>query len=288
MDKLLCWVLRAFNQEFSGSSRVDLYDAFTRFLIEQYAKKRRTVLIIDEAQNLSSQVLEELRMLPNINADKHMVLQLILVGQTQLRELMRQPELQQLRQRVSADYHLKALDENETRAYILHRTRHAGRDLALFTKEACDRVHRASRGIPRVINVICDSALVFGYARQAALIDEGLIEQVLGEMQVAGVLPAEDFGGPWKEAPAENPVKPVKKVPPSISRAPGSCSAACATDLPQRGSRLSATRKLQPWLSGSHALRGSPEPRRSASPPESRFPDTGRRAPTEMPGSSSS
>ncbi len=121
MDKLLCWVLRAFNQEFSGSSRVDLYDAFTRFLIEQYAKKRRTVLIIDEAQNLSSQVLEELRMLPNINADKYMVLQLILVGQTQLRELMRQPELQQLRQRVSADYHLKALDENETRAYILHR-----------------------------------------------------------------------------------------------------------------------------------------------------------------------
>jgi type II secretory pathway predicted ATPase ExeA len=121
MDKLLRWVLRAFNQEFSGSSRVDLYDAFTRFLIEQYAKKRRTVLIIDEAQNLSSQVLEELRMLPNINADKHMVLQLILVGQTQLRELMRQPELQQLRQRVSADYHLKALDENETRAYILHR-----------------------------------------------------------------------------------------------------------------------------------------------------------------------
>ncbi len=117
-----------------------------------------------------------------------------------------------------------------------------------------------------MINVICDSALVFGYARQAVLIDEGLIEQVLGEMQVAGALPAEDFGGPGKEAPAENPVKPVKKVPPSISRAPGSCSAACATDLPQRGSRLSATRKLQPWLSGSHALRGSPEPRRSASP----------------------
>lgn len=194
MGKLLRWVLCAFNQEFSGNSRVALHDAFTDFLIDQYANKRRTVLIIDEAQNLSSKMLEELRMLLNINVHKQMVLQLILVGQPQLRELMRQPELLQFRQRVSADLHLQALEENETRAYILHRTRHAGCERALFTNAACDLVYRASKGIPRVINTICDNALVFGYARQKETITVDVIEQVLGQMREAGSLPAGDFG----------------------------------------------------------------------------------------------
>ncbi|MEJ2621606.1 MAG: AAA family ATPase, partial [Candidatus Thiodiazotropha sp.] len=134
MGELLQWVLLAFGLEYREKERVVLHDLFTQFLIDQYAQNKRTVLIVDEAQNLEAQVLEELRLLSNINADKHQVLQIILVGQPQLRSLLMHEDLLQFQQRVSIDYHLSALDENETRAYIFHRTRSAGRKKPLFTK----------------------------------------------------------------------------------------------------------------------------------------------------------
>ena len=124
--ELMQWVMLAFGLDHKGTNKVQMYGAFTDFVIDEYAKNRRTVLIIDEAQNLKAKTLEELRMLSNINADKHQVLQLILVGQPELRKILRKPELVQFAQRVSVDYHLGALTFEETLEYIKHRLRMAG------------------------------------------------------------------------------------------------------------------------------------------------------------------
>ena len=114
IDELLRWVLLAFRLDYKANMQIELFDTFTKFLIDQYAKGRRTVLIVDEAQNLRANTLEELRMLSNINADKDLLLQLVLVGQPALRRLLRQPELAQFAQRVLVDFHIQPLSEKET------------------------------------------------------------------------------------------------------------------------------------------------------------------------------
>ncbi|MCB1762476.1 MAG: AAA family ATPase [Gammaproteobacteria bacterium] len=187
MGELLQWVLYAFGQDYRETNRVTLFDTFTRFLIEEYAQNHRTVLIIDEAQNLHPQVLEELRMLSNVNADKNQVLQLILVGQPQLLSLLKRPELLQFRQRIAVDYHLNALDESDVLRYIEHRTRHAGVERLLFTEEAARLIYRASSGIPRIVNLICDTALVYGFADNKQLIDKELLQSVLLDKNRTGL-----------------------------------------------------------------------------------------------------
>ena len=119
---------------------------------------------MDEAQNLEIETLEELRMFSNINADKDLVLQLILAGQPQLKAKLERPELQQFAQRIAVSYHLVPLTEQETIKYIRHRVTHAGGRQELFTEEAYRSVYDHSSGIPRLINVLCDTALVYGYA----------------------------------------------------------------------------------------------------------------------------
>jgi general secretion pathway protein A len=181
IGELLQWVLFAFNLEYRHKAKVELYETFVNFIIDEYARKKRTVLIIDEAQNMSSQTLEELRMLSNINADKHQVLQLILVGQPELRNTLRRPELVQFAQRIAVDYYLNHLDSEETREYIYHRITVAGGDNSLFTSEACELVYEASNGIPRLINTICDTAFVYALAEQKEAIDTKLMKEVIRE-----------------------------------------------------------------------------------------------------------
>ncbi|MES9970384.1 MAG: AAA family ATPase [Candidatus Thiodiazotropha sp.] len=185
MGELLQWLLYAFNLDYRETHKVGLYDLFTQFLIDQYASDKRTVLIVDEAQNLQPDVLEELRLLSNINADKHQVLQIILVGQPQLRELLRHRDLLQFQQRISVDFHLSELDAEEARIYILQRLRLAGREKPLFTKNAISLVYQASGGIPRVINTLCDTALVYGFADQKQVIDNEVIGKVLKDKRAA-------------------------------------------------------------------------------------------------------
>lgn len=184
---LLQWIMLAFGQPYDGFSSVALFDAFQRFLISEYAAGRRVVLIIDEAQNLNPGSLEGLRMLSNINADKDQLLQMILVGQPQLKDLLRQPELQQFAQRVSVDFHIPPLEAAEVEAYIKHRLAVAGRDALLFTSEACDQIALASRGIPRRINIICDTAMVYGFSVEAATIDAHFISEVISDKEKYGV-----------------------------------------------------------------------------------------------------
>jgi general secretion pathway protein A len=187
-DGLLPWVLMSLNQPFEGSHPA-LFKQFQQFLHDQYARGRRTILIIDEAQNLASDALEELRMLSNINTDKQQFLQIILVGQPQLKELLRAPQLLQFAQRVSSDFHLRPLNDREVGEYIEFRLKAVGAPSQLFTDDACRFVAGTSRGIPRTINVLCDTALVYGFAAGAGSITAELVSTVVQNKAQFGVLP---------------------------------------------------------------------------------------------------
>lgn len=188
IDDLLGWIMLAFNQPYEGKSNLALFDEFQQFLIRSYAEDKRVVLIIDEAQNLTAGALESLRMLSNINADKDQLLQIILVGQPQLRDLLRNPELEQFYQRVSVDFFIPPLQPFEVDKYIQHRLHVAGRDKALFTPGASRLIGESSRGIPRSINILCETCLVYGYSSNSEKIDINLVREVISDRNEFGVL----------------------------------------------------------------------------------------------------
>jgi len=187
--ELLQWVLLAFKLDYRGKEKVELYQCLAEFMEQQYSQGRRTVLIIDEAQNLNPEALEELRMLSNINADKDQILQLILVGQPELREKLRNPALTQFAQRIAVDFHLGVLELQETCEYIRHRLVAAGGDPNIFEPAACIAVHYYSRGAPRLINILCDTALVCAFSEQSKKIDADLIHDVVRDKSGGGLLP---------------------------------------------------------------------------------------------------
>ncbi len=201
--ELLNWVLNAFHISHTGKSKVELYQLFVDFLLQEYAQDRRVVLIVDEAQNMDPETLEELRMLSNINADKDLVLQVILSGQHQLRDLLQRPELLQFAQRITADFHLNGLNEEETRLYVRHRLQTAGGDPDLFDDAVYPLLHRHSGGTPRLINVLCDTALVYGYAEQVKRIPATLMEDVIREKRQTGLFP--DAAAPDTPEPPAQP-----------------------------------------------------------------------------------
>jgi len=187
--ELLHWVLMALGaQTDTDASYVRLFAQFQDFLIAEYAAGRRTLLIFDEAQNLSVETLEELRMFSNINADKDELLQLVLVGQPELRELIGRPRLVQFAQRVAAEYHLPGMTAPAVRDYIRHRLRVAGATREIFTPAACECVHVASRGVPRLVNQICDYALVYAFTDGLDAVDAGVIEAVVVDRRTHGNL----------------------------------------------------------------------------------------------------
>lgn len=187
--ELLNWVLLAYNLDSEGKSKAQMHQIFISFLIEQYAQNKHTVLIVDEAQNMSADTLEELRMLSNINADKDQVLQVILAGQPALRETLRKPELMQFAQRIAVDYYLEALNIDETGAYIHHRLKVAGSKKPIFTEEACDAIYTYSGGTPRLINLLCDTSLVYGFAEQNKKISAELVHDVVREQHSNSIIP---------------------------------------------------------------------------------------------------
>lgn len=177
---LLRWVLNALGIEHDRSADyVDMHQELQDFCIDQYAEGRHVVLVIDEAQNLSIESLEELRMLTNINSNKDELLQLILVGQPELRDMIRRPELRQFAQRVAAAYHLKPLDVKTTRAYIAHRLMHVGGTGKEFSGPAMTRIHEVTTGIPRMINKLCDLAMIYGAGAERKAISINLINELV-------------------------------------------------------------------------------------------------------------
>jgi type II secretory pathway predicted ATPase ExeA len=159
---LLRWVLNALDVPLPPQTDyVSLFQTFQNFVVAEYAEGRHVVLIIDEAQNLGSEMLEELRMLTNINSGKDELLQLILSGQPELRALVTRPELRQFAQRVTATYHINAFELPETRAYIHSRLQRVGGEGNEITPQAIRHIHEEADGIPRMINKLCDLALVY-------------------------------------------------------------------------------------------------------------------------------
>jgi general secretion pathway protein A len=203
---LLSWVLMGFGEPFANKTHVELFSHLQSFFISEYSKGRRVVLIIDEAQNLSADMLEELRMLSNINAGKDQLLQLILVGQPQLKELLNKPELLQLAQRVGSDFHLTPLNVEEVHAYIDTRLAIAGCRRRVFTDRAIDSIAEHSRGVPRVINIITDTALVYAFSAEELVVGVETIRNVIRDKSEFGV-----FGLASDEAAAP-PLRPASEA----------------------------------------------------------------------------
>lgn len=183
--KLVC---REFELEVKGIDKAGMVDLFHDYLIEQFAGSKRVVLIIDEAQNLTPKTMEEIRLLSNLESEKHHLIQIILVGQPELRIKLQRSDLQQLVQRVTVHCHLSGLSEDDVKNYIVHRMQIGGApDSNVFDETAIKAIVENSRGIPRLINIICDTALVYGYADSLKNIDEQIIRDVVKERTASGL-----------------------------------------------------------------------------------------------------
>jgi putative secretion ATPase (PEP-CTERM system associated) len=205
--ELLEAILMDFGLPAEGRSKPAMLRDLGQFLVQQRLEGKRPLLVVDEAQNLSTEALEEVRLLSNLETEKSKLLQIVMVGQPNLRDKLASPALEQLRQRISVSYHLPPLDASDTEAYINYRLQHAAlrRPALRFPADAAALVHHRSRGVPRTINVICDAALVFGYAEERHDIDRRLIEEVVGELEATSVLP--------RQAPAEEPAAALIAAP---------------------------------------------------------------------------
>ena len=162
--QLLRSILRELDLEASGNDRVRLLERLNAFLLERAGAGEDVVLFVDEAQDMSDDLLEQVRLLSNLETDDRKLLQIVLVGQPELRDKLELPELRQLRQRITVRYHLGPIDRQETEAYILHRLQVAGANgRPTFSRWALRAVHVYARGVPRLINAVCDAALLAGY-----------------------------------------------------------------------------------------------------------------------------
>ena len=187
-EELIESILLDFGIETTGRKPVMLKQ-LADFLVSERTAGRLVLLVIDEAQNLSLPALEEVRMLSNLETEKSKLVQIVLVGQPDLRAKLAQPGLEQLRQRVTVSYHLNPLDADETEAYINHRLRRAAAGPPIeFPRDVTDLVHARSQGIPRIVNVICDAMLLFGYGAEQHTIDRGLADEALSELEATGGL----------------------------------------------------------------------------------------------------
>ena len=198
-----------------GSAK-ELVDQLNHYLLRAHAAGRRVVLIVDEAQNLSVEVLEQVRLLTNLETESQKLLQIILIGQPELRELLGRNELRQLAQRVTARFHLQPLAREDTIAYVRHRLRIAGASSEIFSRAALREVHRLSGGVPRVINIICDRALLGAYTEDQHHVNSALVRraasEIFGERLAPGwltpviasvclLLAAAAAGVLWRQAP---------------------------------------------------------------------------------------
>lgn len=166
------------------SNKRKIFNLLNRFLLEQLARNRNVVLIIDEAQNLKPRLLEQIRLLSNLETEKEKLIQIALVGQPQLHEKLSSPSLEQLRQRIGVRYHIYPIEKDEVAGYIEHRLRVAGSNGSLvFLPDAVEEVYKFSLGVPRLINLVCDKALLFGYVHEQKIIDGDIVRKSVDELK---------------------------------------------------------------------------------------------------------
>jgi len=181
-------LLQEINREFgilSASSETrELHQALNEFLLHENSENRTVVLIIDEAQNLSRDVLEQVRLISNLETEREKLIQIVLVGQPELRDLLAREDLRQLRQRITVRYHLERMDEGDIHSYIRHRIRIAaeGREPVSFTKAAVKRIARSSKGLPRLINSLCDRAILLAYTKDSREISAEMAAAAIADL----------------------------------------------------------------------------------------------------------
>ncbi len=206
---LLQLILGDFGIEDVPKSKTECLSRLNEYLIANFAKKKRSLLVIDEAQNLSREALEEVRLLSNLYTQNHALLQIILCGQPELQQIIADPSLAQLAQRIAIKYHLAPLNKEETREYIQYRLEKAGAaNQDLFTPEALDLIYARTGGIPRAINILCNAALVYGYADELPQINDAVIKQVVADNNEAmgkPDTPAAGKSGKKNAPPAKTP-----------------------------------------------------------------------------------
>lgn len=181
------WIALALNISIDYTEKAALYGKIQNFIIGQYALGKRVLLIVDEAQNMSASSLEQLRLFSNINGNSDFLLQILLVGQPELSQLLSKPELAQVAQRVSVEYHLEPLDWHETRSYIHHRLKIAKGEPTLFADDAIGAIYYQSGGVPRLINTLADYALVHAYAKSEIKVTLETAMEVLRSRKIGGV-----------------------------------------------------------------------------------------------------
>jgi general secretion pathway protein A len=231
-----------------GRSKPYLLHDLARFLVDQRTAGRLALLVVDEAQNLNPLALEELRMISNLETEKSKLIQILLVGQPSLRDLLAEPALEQLRQRVTVNYHLQPLDSAETAAYVNHRLRRAALGTPLeFSRDVTQLIHLYSQGVPRKINVIADAVLVFGYGENRRTIDVDLTNMVLSELEATGV---------WAP-PVQASVPPADSLPALAAREREFAARTAA--LAEREDRIAEQQRAllrERWVARGHAASG--------------------------------
>jgi general secretion pathway protein A len=181
---LLSMINKDFGLDIKNKDKAQLLSDLTEFLIDQYGKGRKSILIIDEAQNLSPDVLEEIRLISNLETDKAKLLQIILVGQPELRKVIAQPNLRALRQRTNISCHIYPLLRNETEEYLFHRLEIAGnREAVSFQDGTIDLIHNFARGIPRLINFVCDFLLLSAFVDNTREISLDMAKEVINDLE---------------------------------------------------------------------------------------------------------
>jgi len=183
-DELMKAIAMEYGLPVNGLDRLNTLAVINQFLLQQVERGRETVLIIDEAQDLTDDLLEQVRLLSNLETDDRKLLQIVLFGQPELRDRLNNPRLRQLRQRITVRYHLLPLTRFEVSQYVQHRLEVSGaKGAPYFTRPAMWRVHRYSHGIPRLVNAICDKALLAGFVQQADRINYGMIGRAIRELE---------------------------------------------------------------------------------------------------------
>lgn len=209
LGHLLSWVATAFELNAVGKDDAALYNLFIEFLLAQYALGKRTVLIIDEAQNLKADTLEELRMLSNVNNEKDQLLQIVLVGQPELLDTLNLPQLRQFAQRISIHCHLSPLAAAETAAYIRHRLHVVGGAPEIFDDTACAAIHYFTGGVPRLINLLCDQAMVYGFSEDRPTINFELIAEVVLDRNSSGLNVFRELSIGWTPVALLGELQPI-------------------------------------------------------------------------------
>lgn len=182
--QLLRAILNDFGLSVKGRDRLAYIECLNAFLLDHLRLGNNVALIIDEAQDLSMKVMEQVRLLSNLETDQHKLLQIVLCGQPELKDKLRCPELKQLRQRITVRYHLYPLTEDETQQYIEHRLKIAGWEgTELFTREAVHGIFQYANGIPRLINAVCDIALLAGYVAGIKRLDGACVQRAIKQLE---------------------------------------------------------------------------------------------------------